>query len=332
MKAKNTTPRSDLKAVLAALRAGRSFLVTTHVCPDGDAIGSVLAVRLFLDGLGKPDVTCALDAPVPRIYQWLPGVESIIPPDRVTVAYDTVVLVDAATRDRVGRAADLIRPGHAVIVIDHHADAQPEGDVNFVDGTYGSAGEIVAELFDLARVPMTYDAALCIYVALATDTGCFRFGNTGPRSHRTAAQLLEFGLDVHAISNRLFDAMSPAQFQLVRRVFNSIRFHAQGRIAAARVTLQDLADTGARQEDLNNLVNVGRNIDGVAVSILLRETSDGQTKVSFRSRPPVDCAALAAHFGGGGHPGAAGATVPHPLDAAYPMIVEYTTAHIGNAP
>ena len=312
---------AELSQILAELRAGSAFLVTSHSSPDGDAIGSMLAMYHFLRALGKAPVVCANEGPVPRIYQWLPAAECILGPDAPLPSCDTAVVVDVAQRDRLGRIAERIGPRSKLVVIDHHVEENPCGDANFVDAGYAAVGEILVELFINAGIPMSPEAATCAYVAQATDTGGFRFANTNARSHRLAAHLLETGIDVSDINRRVFDEMSHAKVKLLGRLLERRRFAHEGRVAYSELTQQDMADAQAREEDSDNLINFLRNINGVEVALLFREVDSGKTKVSCRSRNKFNAALFLQRFGGGGHRAAAGATVAMSLPQACSVVL-----------
>jgi phosphoesterase RecJ-like protein len=315
--------RSELSDVLAALRRAPSFLVTTHISPDGDAIGSMLGVYHLLKALGKTQIVCACEDPVPRIYQWIPGAEHVVNCQSPGLPAEVVVLVDVSRQERLGRAANLIQPGATLVVIDHHVEENPCGHVNFLDTRYAAVGEIVVELFGLAEIPLTPDAAVCAYVALATDTGSFRYSNTTPRSHAIAATLLKAGIDVAGIASRIFDTMSPPKFRLLQRVLERTQFVEDGRIAYSHVTTRDMDETGAQAEDMDGLINFARSVEGVQVAAFFREIDPKCTRVSLRTCSSVNAAAAMQHFGGGGHAAAAGSTVNMPLSAAQASVLSY---------
>lgn len=320
---------TDLHGVLERLRVAERLLVTSHVNPDGDAVGSILAMDRLLAALGKHDVTCVLPDPVPRTCAWLPGAGRIVDPDRARPPFDTAVIVDVSARDRIGRAASLLLPDTHVVVVDHHLVDRPEADTAFVDASYAAVGEIVADLFDAAGLAPDADAALCAYVALATDTGGFRFSNVTPRAHRVAARLVETGIDVAETSARLFDTLSVAKFRLMARFTADVRLAARGRVAHGALSARDMADCEAAEEDVENIINLARNMDGVDVAILLRETEPSSTKVSLRARKGINSVEMLRPFGGGGHAAASGATLPWPLDEARARIVDAVCAYLG---
>ncbi len=322
------TKNSDLRAVLDVLHAGKSILVTSHTSPDGDAVGSLLAMAHFLRALGKDSVTCALADPVPKTYLWLPGVQDIAAPELLHAHFDVAVIIDAHQRSRIGSVSKLIAEDTTLLALDHHLAESIDAPIHYVNPSYSAACEIVVDLFDLAGLPISREAADCAYIALITDTGSFRYSNTNPRAHRTAARLIEAGIDVADISARTFDTMARPRFDLLSRVLQRTKVSANGLFAAAQVTMSDMQETGAKGEDVDGLINYLRNIEGVQLAALFREAEPGITKVSFRARPPVNCAEILREFGGGGHAAAAGATLSCPMNEAVATILSALPEHI----
>jgi len=308
--------------VLSAFRQGRAFVVTSHDAPDGDAIGSMLAMYHLLRALGKDEVLCVCADPVPRIYQWLPGADAIRPAEDSLAACDTVVVVDVADRARFDAVAQRMSPQARIVVIDHHASEAPCGHVNFIDTSYAAVGEILIELCALAGAPLSRTFAECAYVAQTTDTGGYRFSNTTPRTHRLAAQLLETGIDVAAISQRVFDVLSLPKCDLLARALARRVLSADGTVAYTELTEDDLREVGAETQDVDGIVNYMRNLAGVEAGILFRSLEPGKSKVSIRAKEPFDASAFLRHWGGGGHPAAAGATVDLPVDRLRAEVLE----------
>ena len=326
------TKRASLAEILGELRNARSFLIASHEAPDGDAVGSVLTMAHFLRAMGKTAITCMLSDPVPRIYQWLPGANWIVGPEADLPPVDVAVILDVARRDRFEAVAKRLGPDVKLIVIDHHVEDAPCGDLNLVDPGYAAVGEILVELFAEAEIPLTREAAECAYVAQITDTGGYRFSNTNSRSHRIAARLLETGLDAAGISQRVFDVVSLPKMELLERVLTRRMVDMRGRVAYSYLNRQDMAEAGARDEDAENLVNYMRNMEGVEVGILFRELDAATTKVSVRSRDAFDAAAFLQRFGGGGHRAAAGATVAMPLDETRARVLDALPRALENTP
>jgi phosphoesterase RecJ-like protein len=301
-----------LEAIAEELRAAKSVLITTHENPDGDAIGSMLGLRQWLLASGVESVACAMADPAPRIYRNLPGVKKILTPHDQVPEFDVVAIVDVAKLDRIGVIAKWIEAGKKIIVLDHHLETEPGGTLGFLDPSYAAAGEIIFDLFKVTGTALTAEAAHCLYVAQVTDTCGYRFSNTNPRSHRIAAELLEAGLDVEAIASQVFDSMSLAKFGLLRRVLDRTELDAAGQLAYSFVTSEDLESVGGKKEDLDGLINFVRNIEGVKVAALINGIGPALTKVSLRARRGFNGAGFLSRFGGGGHAGAAGATIEKP--------------------
>lgn len=319
----------DLHKVLAACREADSFLIASHTSPDGDAIGSMLAMRHFLAALGKTDVTCASHDPVPRMYDWIPGAIEIVEPNVLRESYDLVIVLDVAQRDRLGSVANHLHPEQRIVVLDHHPENDPCGEINFVDPTYAAAAEIVIDLFDLAGIELTRHAAIAAYVGLTTDTGSFRFGNTDARAHRHAARLIDAGVDVSEVAARVFDVMSLPKYDLLKRVLDRIERSSCERYAWSYLTDQDLDQADADQEDVEGLVNFVRNLEGIEVGMLFREYKPQKVKVSMRARRGIHAGEILKPLGGGGHAGAAGAVIHASLQEAMRQVLDQVAATLG---
>jgi len=299
--------------ILEALRQGGRFLVCSHVNPDGDAVGSVLACEALLRALGKDDITLALHDAVPTRYAWLPGATAIKGPGDLADGFDTVVILDVANVKRVGAVAEAFPADARVVVIDHHLVDEPCGHVNHIDPTAAATGEIMTEL--IAQVGaaqnggMDPDCATNAYVAIATDTGGFRFSNTTERTHRAAAACVRAGVDVAGVSTRLFDVIAPAKFRLMAKLLSRTQFEVDGRLAYTEVTETDLVELGASGQDLDGIINLPRSVEGVDVAMMLRAMPNGDTKVSVRAREGFNASEFCKEFGGGGHAAAAGVTI-----------------------
>lgn len=322
-KNKAATKKNEAARIVDAVRGASRILIASHVNPDGDAVGSVLALAALARSLGVDSVTVCLPDPVPRVYDWLPGAASIMSPDRIHGAFDLVLIADANSLERIGAVAVSIPDGTPIAIVDHHLTDERNGSFHLIDSSYAATGEIVTELFDVAGIPLDRDVAEQIYVALSTDTGNFRYANTTARSHRIAARLIETGIDVREITSRVIDTMTIGKFRLLRRLLERAEMGDGGRIAHAFITEDDLRETEALPEDVDGLINYLRNLEGVELAILLRQSEPQVTKVSFRSQSAINSAEIAQFFGGGGHAMAAGASLPWPLDEAREHLFQY---------
>jgi|Deesub1362A_J573_1020465.scaffolds.fasta_scaffold00044_84 phosphoesterase RecJ-like protein len=297
----------NLTAIGAELRRARKPVLAGHVLPDGDSIGSTLALGFMLEQLGAT-VTMVSQDQIPTTYRFLPGVDRIHIGSVPEGPFDCLVALDCSVPERVGQAVQplLSQPGVRVINIDHHVSAVPFADYNYIDPSAAAVGEIVFDLAELLGVELTADISICLYTAIVTDTGSFRYENTSPGTHRRVARLIEQGLGVGAINTQIYDEKPLAAVKLLHRVLGTLTVSECGRFAWLKLTRAMEAECGAGQVEAEDLINYARTIQGVEVGILFREMPEGRIKVGFRSKRLVDVSRLAATFGGGGHPRAAG--------------------------
>lgn len=306
----------SFEQALEEIHKADSFILSTHTHPDGDAVGTMLGCAHFLKALGKTQIRCIIEDPVPNMYQWLPGVEGIEVGSVEPGDADLFIILDVAQLDRIGTAQTAMKPDQRILVLDHHLEDSPCGDINVMCSHFAAASELVIALYEIAEIPISKEAAECLYVGISTDTGGFRFANTTAETHRHAQQLLESGVEVSSISSKVFETLSRAKLDLLRIVLGRMVVGAQGSYAYSYLTLSDIEDCHAIPEDVEGLVNYPRNLAGVRVGALFREIGDGKTKVSLRSQADFNSAHCLQAFGGGGHAGAAGATLDMPLKVA----------------
>jgi len=311
-----------LEQVVEELRGAESLLLTTHVSPDGDAVGSLLGLWHMLRAMGKTRLAMAVDGAISPAYKTLPGAKRILKQDADRPAFDTAVLLDCSSFERIGDIAEWIAPATKVIVIDHHRDPGPAGTMGHIDAAQAATGELLVDLFDAAGVEISAEAALCLYVAQLTDTGGYRFSNTTASSHEKAARLIRTGIDVGGTNDQVFNMQPRAKFELMRRVTAHAVFHESGVLAHSWLSAEDFSAANAGREDTEGLVNLVKHVEGVRVAALFTEIEEGKTKISLRSGGGFDCAEFLRPYGGGGHAAAAGATLDMPLDAARNTLLE----------
>ena len=306
-------PATDRRAasgaeIAALLRSGRSIVVTSHVTPDGDALGSALALRDAVIRSGGA-ARVVLDGPRTAAYDFLPDVATIEPPEALAGAPpDVLIAVDCASAERFGAVGDHVGPDTLVVNIDHHASNTRFGHWNWIDPEAAATGEMLVELLDGHGFEISAAAALDLYVAILTDTGRFSYSNTRPRSLRAAARLLDVGIDPD-VAARPFRSVPVARMRLNTLLFSSLRWAAEGRIAIGVVTRALCAEAGVALRDANDLIDLPASLEGVELAALARETEDPtRTKVSLRSRGSLSIDEIASREGGGGHPKAAGFT------------------------
>ncbi len=321
----NTTSEGLLAAdearVLEELRSASKLIVATHENPDGDSLGSLVAMHELLTVLGKDSVMFmdAAELPVPYQYRFLPldRLVSELPAD---LAERTIVLLDCGNLER-NAAEALQRPGGQIINIDHHHDNTRFGTANLVVPGASCTAEIVWELIHAYGVELTLPVAEALYVALVTDTGCFMYENTGPRAHVMAAELIDAGVDVHGIYRRVYEGVPFAKLQLLARMLAHIERYDDGGLTVSTLAVEDFEAAGAEESYSEGMIDQLRAVRGTAMAGLVRDrldgagaaelTADGRRlrKVSLRaSDDRVDVSAVARVAGGGGHRAAAGFT------------------------
>jgi phosphoesterase RecJ-like protein len=301
---------SDLQAVVAALREHDRFLVVTHENPDGDALGSLLAMTLALRQLGK-DVVMYLagDGPLPGEYGFmqLDGLLRELPDD---MEERTLVAVDCAKADRMGPDTTPIDRAQFTIDIDHHHDNTRFGDVNLIVADASSTGEVLRDVFAELGVELTPEIAEPLYIALVTDTGRFQYTNTTPKSLRLAAELVEAGADVHAVFQQVYESVQFAKLKLLARALERARVLEGGSIVVSYLLRDDFAEVGAAEPYSEGIIDYLRAVEGAELAALIREPPRDDAparRISLRaSIDELDVSAIARSFGGGGHRQAAG--------------------------
>jgi bifunctional oligoribonuclease and PAP phosphatase NrnA len=301
---------SSRAQVLEEIRSADRFLLTTHEKPDGDAVGSLVAMQQVLTALGKDALALlhAEELPLPYEYRFL-QLEGLVTEPPEDVCARTLVFLDCGNIDRTP-ADDLKREDGHIVNIDHHHDNTRFGTVNHVDESASCTAEMVWDLMKGLGVEATQPIAEALYVGLVTDTGRFMYENTGPRAHEMAAELLAGGVDAHAIYRRLYEGVPQGKLELLARGLSALQRYDGGLLTLTHLTVDDYRDTGADESYSEGLVDHLRALEGTAVAGLVRDLlSDdgGSRKVSLRATDDrVDVSRIARAMGGGGHRRAAG--------------------------
>src|SRR5579864_4522587 len=299
--------------LLRKIRQGNRFLLTSHVNPDGDAIGSELGLARLLRRLGKGAVVWNLD-PIPAIYRPLPGSDRVHsgaePPAGFPEKFDSIVVLECPSLDRTGLEQHLSSPALVaalpLINIDHHLGNQHYGAVNWVDSAAPAVGEMVFRLAQALKVALEPEIASCLYLTLVTDTGGFRYSNATPAAFEAAAALVREGAHPEQVAQWLYESQPVAVVRLLGEMLQTLELLHGGRIATVRLDPEMFARAGAAAGDSEGLIDTPRSIAGVDAVALVRRREDGSHKVSLRSRGEVDVEKIARHHGGGGHRNAAG--------------------------
>jgi len=305
-----------MKKVIEAIRRHKRFLITAHVNLEGDSLGSQLAMKEFLNGLGKKAFIVDSDA-VPAHYKFLPKAREVSNAIDRSLDFDAMVVLDCPTLKRIGRVQELLRKGVTVINIDHHVSNEMFGDVNWVEPHASSAGEMIYKLFKETNQKLTKETALCLYIAILTDTGSFNYDNTSSATHEIAGELLGYGLDPALVSESVYERRSLADIKFLALALATLKMNKKGDVAYLEVTRGMLKKTGADVAKSEGLVNYARSIEKVRVAVIFKEDAKEKDKinVSFRSKYDVDVNTIASYFGGGGHVKASGCIVRGTLAA-----------------
>lgn len=314
------------RQVAQALAGARFVLITSHRSPDGDALGSELALWEMCRKLGVDAAVVNRD-PHPASLAFLPGLSQVLVAEQVPAQLlaraDLAVFLECPSSDRPGFPELTTLP---LVNVDHHLDNPHYGQVNFVDPQAPAVGEMLLMVADAAGVALSPTMATCLYTALVTDTGDFRYSNATPRAFRAAARLMEAGACPSAIAEALNDHVPARVVRLQAAVLATLELHAAGSVAVITCTRAMLEEVGAGPEDTEDLINIPRAIDGVRVAVFFKALTPGAVKVSLRSKGPINVQRLAARFGGGGHENAAGFTFQGELEAArhavLPAVIE----------
>jgi phosphoesterase RecJ-like protein len=307
-KSRPTKTNSFPEDLLSAIHKAERVLLCAHVSPDGDTIGSNLALQNALRKMGKQAQAVCAD-PVPELLMFLRGAGEIKKPDQLKgTTFDLAIAVDVSDRLRLGDCAPLFFATRKTIQVDHHGTNPGYADINVVAEDASATGVLIYELIHELGVPLDSDIAQCLYTAIATDTGNFCFDNTTSDAFQVAGELMSCGLPIAKLTRHLFRERSREQVLLLSRALSTLTFYHGGQLTGMQLTLKDLEDCGAKPEHAESIVNYGMDIAGVKMTFLAREV-DGGTKFSLRAAEGYNVAKIASQFGGGGHDLAAGCTM-----------------------
>ncbi len=318
----------------AIIDGHQRFLLTSHVRPDCDALGSELGLAGILEALGKHVTILNADATPPHLafidpqHRILSLSEADASIDWDT--FDVMVVLDTSAWNQLGAMGNRLRGVTIpIVVIDHHANAEELGTAVFKDATAEATGRLVVDLAHFLKVPVSKEMATPLFAAMATDTGWFRFPSTSGDSYRAAASLLDAGAEPAAIYRQLYEQDSIARVRLRGIALSRVVTELDGRLAHTHVRLDDFADTGAFPGDTEDFINMALAVAGTEVAVILIERPGEEVKASFRSRSGFDCSRIAAGFGGGGHKAAAGATIVGSLARAQSDVLDAVRQAMG---
>jgi phosphoesterase RecJ-like protein len=309
MKPVETDPGACRRICEALLRY-RRIVVTSHMRPDGDAVGSSLALAWALRELGTDARVVHRDRP-PVQFADFPGIADVEVGDTVPAGTDAVVVLECGDLARTGLTGFDALP---IINIDHHPGNTGYGDVHWFDRTYAACGEMVFEIIAELGVPLTADMATHLFMAVVTDTGSFRYPGVSPRTFTICARLLEAGADPVSTARRLFDSHTLGRLRLQGAVLRTLEVDASGRLAMLTLTDATLAASGGASDETDGLINLPLGVRAIQAAVFFKEAEDGHWRVSLRSKGDIDVGRVARGFGGGGHKNASGCTLHGPLE------------------
>lgn len=297
-----------INSIVTEITNCRSVLITSHEGPDGDAVGSSLGLAAFLRAINK-DVTVHLADPVPDLYRFLPGADTVLPtiPDR---DFDLAFTLDLGEFRRAGKQFCNFKRAGKIINLDHHLTCEKFGHYNLIDENAAATGLLVWRVAEAMGFTANHDTAICLYVAVLTDTGSFRYSNSNREAFEVAGLLLEQGgLNAWDVAEKLYESQPRKRLELLTDALQHLEFIRNGEVASITVTLDMYERTGTDAEYTDGFVNYPRSVAGVEVAVLFRQVEERRFKVGFRSKGKVNVAMLAKGFGGGGHHNAAGGMV-----------------------
>jgi phosphoesterase RecJ-like protein len=318
-----------LQAIAELLKSRDHIVILPHVNIDGDALGASLALGLALKSLGK-SVDILTEEEVPNTLAFLPGLDLVNHPSREV--YEVAVNMDNGDINRLNSRLKYFQNAEVKLSIDHHATNKVEADHSYVNTSASATGEIIYDLMlNYLGVSLTRETAIALYTAIITDTGGMRYSNTTPRTLEITADLMRQEIDFPLVIRKVFDQISHAKLYLMKQTMNSLRLLCNGLLAVSGLSFADITRYNARTDDFEGLVNIGRNLEGVEVSLFIREDAPGSFKGSLRSNHHVNVARIAEQFGGGGHQRAAGFSMTGDIESVTKAVIDEITKHIPGA-
>ena len=311
-----TTTESPVQQIADAIRARQTFLLTSHARPDGDSIGSQLAMAFALDALGKRVRIVNADR-APDHYQDFPGMDRIEIAPTVSGDADAAIVMECSDLSRAGVAGF---ERYFLINIDHHAGNRLYGALNWHDESAAACGEMVFDVIEALKVPLSVEIATHIYLAILTDTGSFHHSNITPKTFEICRRAVEAGVNPATMARRVFDSNSFGKLKLIGALLDAMELVDNGRLAVMYLDDKMLADAGCTYNDTEGLINLPLTAREIQAVVFFKVGQD--VRVSMRSKYDVDVRRVANQYGGGGHKNAAGFTVTEPLDVARPKIIE----------
>jgi bifunctional oligoribonuclease and PAP phosphatase NrnA len=317
-----------MNRITTLLRNSHQVLVATHNNPDGDALGSLIALGLSLDALNI-NTTLYNESPIPAVYRFLPSVNRVVKQVNST-NYDVAVVLDCSDLARIGNAVSRVKKIPVIVNIDHHVTNTRFGHVQFIDTSACATAEIIYRLIKMMDVPINKTMGTSIYTGILTDTGSFRFSNTNRAAFEICHEMVELGVDPYDIARQVYGTYSLGRIKLLNLALDSIEITGNGKLSIMTLTQDMFAETQTKHEDVEGFINYARSIEDVQMTALIKESCDSKAKngaantyhISLRSNGRVNVATIASALGGGGHPNAAGFSIESTLSGIKSMLFE----------
>lgn len=320
--------RSTLKDAAHALRDARSIVVTTHVQPDGDALGSILAMGLHLRQIGKTVcMTWGESLRVPAHYRWMPGISEVVEYGACIDA-DLLLALDCANEHRLGFIEEKLPSFETVVNIDHHIDNSQFGTVNVLDFAASATCEIILDLLKEMGAVVDESIATLLYTGIVTDSGRFQYSNTTAKTHSVAAELIAFGVRPNEVFQHVYENTSFAALKLLGTILDRAAYVEPAGLVYSYIFDDDFKQSGASIGDTESFIDYLRVAKEAAVAAIFKETPEGRLKVSLRSKGVVDVGSIARAGGGGGHRNAAGLTIDKPLETAVAWVADMIVSQV----
>lgn len=307
-----------LDNIVKAINSSDTIAISFHVSPDGDSLGSALALALTIEKLSKKCYIACKDK-IPEIYSYLPF-SKVKMEEAISASTDCVIVLDCGDVKRICAEISLNARNYTLINIDHHLSNEFYGDINLVDTNSSAVGEIIFELTKALGVELDINIAKCIYTSIVSDTGGFKYTNTTTKTHNIAAELIKFDIGFNDIHMTLFQSKSFERVKLYGKVIDKLKLLENGKLCVMKLTKDMLEELNLEASDTSDIISLGMDISSVEVAALLKET-DSNVKVSLRSKRSVDVRKVAENFGGGGHMRAAGLTLDSDIEGSETIII-----------
>lgn len=313
--------------IISKIKESNKIAIMSHIMPDGDNVGSCLALYNALKKSGK-NVHLILDDEIPKVYKFLNNSEKAERPGQYE-SFDLVIALDCGDAKRLGKSGIYLE-NNFVINIDHHISNDEFGDLNMIDANAAATAEIIYQIIKILGIDMDKEISECLYTAIVTDTGQFQYSNTTSLTHQIAGDLINNGVNVSLMFERIYQNSSKEKVMLMKTALGTLEFYHNDSISCISLTLEQMREVNALEADSDGIINLARDIECVEAAIFLKELEPGKVKVGLRSKKVVDMAAVALQFGGGGHIRAAGCTLHGTIEEVKEKVLDAVIAEFEN--